>query len=66
MSKPHIQDFSIKLLDDIIQVEEDMYGFSLYSRGNELKTSLFDVNKIKDFIKNKQSRDSEPDSAKRA
>jgi hypothetical protein len=56
VSKPNA-DFPIKILDNLIQVEEQMYGFSLYNKGNDLKKSLFDVGKVKDFIQKYQNDD---------
>jgi hypothetical protein len=50
VNKPLDYDFPIKILDNIIQVEEQMYGFSLYNRGTDLKKSLIDPKKVKDFI----------------
>lgn len=49
------QDFSIQLLDNIIQVEEQMYGFSLYNRGNDLKKSLIDPSRVQSFISKYQN-----------
>ena len=43
-------DFPIKILDNLIEVEEQMYGFSLFNRGVELKKSLIDASKVRDFI----------------
>lgn len=43
-------EFPIKILDDIISVEEQIYGFSLYNRGQDLKKSLIDPQKVKSFI----------------
>ena len=43
-------EYPIKILDNIISVEEQLYGFSLYNRGNELKKSLIDPNKVKEYI----------------
>lgn len=42
-------------MENIIQVEEKIYGFSLFNKGNDLKKSLIDTNKVKDYIKNIQS-----------
>jgi len=36
----------------LIEVEEKMYGFSLFNRGNDLKKSLIDPSKVKNFIMN--------------
>lgn len=46
----HDNETPIKLLDNIIQSEEQSYGFSLYNRGNQLKKSLIDPMKVKAFI----------------
>ena len=45
-------DFAIKILDKMIQVEEDVNnGFSIYNRGQTLKTSLIDPTKVASFLK---------------
>ena len=43
-------DLPIKILDNLIQVEEQMYGFSLFNRGTDLKKSLIDPSKVRNFI----------------
>lgn len=43
-------EFPIKILDNLISVEEKMYGFSLFNRGTDLKKSLIDPTKVKEFI----------------
>jgi len=44
-------DFPIRILDNMIQVEEDMKnGFSIYRRGNNLKKSLIDMDRVKGFL----------------
>ena len=43
-------EFPIKILDNLIEVEEQMYGFSLFNRGVELKKSLIDASKVREFI----------------
>ena len=44
-------DFPIKILDNMIQCEEDMAsGFSLYNRGNNLKKSLIDPQRVKSYL----------------
>lgn len=44
-------DFPIKILDNMIQVEENMAGgFSLYNRGQNLKKSLIDPNRVKEYL----------------
>ena len=40
----------IKILDNIIQVEEEACGHSVYNRGNKLKLSLIDPEKVKSFL----------------
>ena len=42
------EDFAIKILDNMIQVEEDMKnGFSMYNRGKHLKQSLINPERVK-------------------
>lgn len=41
------EDFAIKILDNMIQVEEDMNGFSMYNRGKNLKTSLINPERVR-------------------
>jgi hypothetical protein len=48
-------EFPIKILDNLIEVEEQMYGFSLFNRGLELKKSLIDTTKVKTFIEQYQT-----------
>ena len=43
-------DFPIRILDNMIQVEEAMTGVSIYNRGEKLKNSLIDPTKVKAFI----------------
>ena len=44
-------DFPIKILDNMIQVEEEMTGgFSLYNRGQKLKKSLIDPERVKQYL----------------
>lgn len=50
-------EFPIKILDNLIQVEEQMYGFSLYNRGNDLKKSLIDPSKVRAFIDKHEHED---------
>jgi hypothetical protein len=40
----------IKILDNLIQKEEAENGFSLFNRGNDLKKSLIDPTKVKQFL----------------
>jgi hypothetical protein len=43
--------FPIKILDGIIEVEEKMNdGFSIYNRGNDLKKSLINPERVKDYL----------------
>lgn len=42
-----------------------MYGFSVYNRGNNLKKSLIDPAKVKEFIK-KHKNDNEVPSLKQS
>ena len=56
--------FPIKILDNMIQVEEDINnGFSLYNRGNHLKKSLIDPERVKEYLK-KQEQDKQPPQIK--
>ena len=49
------QDFPIKILDNMIQIEEDMAnGFSLYNRGTHLKKSLIDPERVKEYLLKKE------------
>ena len=48
-------DFPIKILDNLIESEEQIYGFSLFNRGIELKKSLIDTTKVKTFIEQYQT-----------
>ena len=44
-------EFPIKILDNMIQVEEEMNaGFSLYNRGQKLKKSLIDPDRVKQYL----------------
>ena len=44
--------FPIKILDNMIQVEENLAnGFSLYQRGNHLKKSLINPERVKEYLK---------------
>jgi len=44
-------EFPIKILDNMIQVEEEMAGgFSLYNRGNQLKKSLINPSRVKEYL----------------
>ena len=44
-------DFPIKILDNMIQVEEQMAnGFSLYNRGQNLKKSLINPERVKEYL----------------
>ena len=46
------EDFAIKILDNMIQVEEDMKnGFSMYNRGKHLKKSLINPERVKQYLK---------------
>jgi hypothetical protein len=45
-------EFPIKILDNLIKNEEEAYGFSLFNRGQELKRSLIDTSKVKNYILN--------------
>ena len=46
------ENFAIKILDKMIQVEEDVNnGFSIYNRGDTLKTSLIDPSKVAGFLR---------------
>ena len=43
--------FPIKILDGMIEVEEQMQnGFSIYNRGDGLKHSLIDSERVKQFL----------------
>ena len=45
------EDFAIKILDNMIQVEEDMaQGFSMYNRGKNLKKSLINPDRVKQYL----------------
>ena len=45
------EDFAIKILDNMIQVEEDMQkGFSMYNRGKNLKKSLINPDRVKEYL----------------
>ena len=45
------EDFAIKILDNMIQVEEDMQrGFSMYNRGKNLKKSLINPERVKEYL----------------
>ena len=48
-------EFPIKILDNLIETEEQLYGFSLFNRGLELKKSLIDTTKVKTFIEQYQT-----------
>ena len=42
---------AIKVLDNMIQVEEQMAdGISMFSRGKHLKKGLIDPNRVKDYL----------------
>ena len=43
-------EFPIKILDGLIQKEEQEYGFSLYNRGQDLKKSLIDPTKVRNYL----------------
>jgi len=43
--------FPIKILDGMIEIEEKMQGgFSLYNRGNNLKKSLINPDRVKAYL----------------
>lgn len=43
--------FTIKILDNMIQVEEDMKnGFSVFSRGNRLKKCLINPERVRQYL----------------
>ena len=45
------EDFAIKILDNMIQVEEEMAaGFSMYNRGKNLKKSLINPERVKEYL----------------
>lgn len=45
--------FPIRILDSMIDIEEKMQnGFSLYNRGENLKKSLIDPKRVKDYLMN--------------
>lgn len=45
------EDFALKILDNMIQVEEDMTaGFSMYNRGKNLKKSLINPDRVKEYL----------------
>ena len=45
------EDFAIKILDNMIQVEEEMaQGFSMYNRGKNLKKSLINPERVKEYL----------------
>lgn len=45
------EDFAIKILDNMIQVEEEMKdGFSMYNRGKNLKKSLINPDRVKEYL----------------
>ena len=45
------EDFAIKILDNMIQVEEDMQkGFSMYNRGKNLKKSLINPERVREYL----------------
>jgi hypothetical protein len=49
--KPDMKDIPIKILDSLIDVEEKVNnGFSMYNRGQELKESLIDANRVRIFV----------------
>ena len=43
-------EFPIKILDNIISVEEQIYGHSIYNRGLDLKKSLIDIEKVQEYV----------------
>ena len=44
-------EFPIRILDNMIAVEEEMNaGFSLYNRGQKLKKSLIDPERVKQYL----------------
>ena len=47
-------EFPIRILDNIISVEEQIYGFSLFNRGESLKSSLIDPERVKAYIEQHQ------------
>jgi hypothetical protein len=47
-------EFPIRILDNIISVEEQIYGFSLFNRGESLKSSLIDPDRVKAYIEQHQ------------
>lgn len=44
------RDMPIMVLDQIIQNEEETYHKGVYNRGEQLKTSLIDANKVRAFV----------------
>lgn len=43
-------EFPIRILDNIISNEEHIYGFSLFNRGESLKKSLIDPQRVKNYV----------------
>ena len=44
-------EFPIKILDGLIQLEEEQNnGFSLYNRGQNLKKSLINPDRVKEYL----------------
>lgn len=48
------RDMPIMMLDQIIQQEEETYQKGVYNRGDQLKTSLIDANKVKAFVQEQE------------
>jgi hypothetical protein len=55
--KGNLLDYKLpaRLLDNLIDVEEQMYGFSLFHRGVDLRKSLIDPTKVRNFIEKKSN-----------
>jgi hypothetical protein len=55
LKNPEIHDMPIRILDSLIDNEEKgNNGFSVFNRGQQLKTSLIDANRVKAFIDQQQ------------
>ena len=55
------EDFAIKILDNMIQVEEEMaQGFSMYNRGKNLKKSLINPDRVKEYLKKMEQDKEQP------
>ena len=45
------EDKSTKFLDNMIKVEEDQTGYSMFNRGKSLKRSLIDPERVKKYLR---------------